>query len=255
MNNRDILLRLERLEARGEIENLMARYEDLYMKRDTDGILQSLWAKDACGIWIEDRFYGVYEGRDGAFPDGGMKTYYDSVMGFGSPTDHPGKLMCYTLTTQLIEVACDGQTAQGLWVSIGAEGDAGELVYQDVGRPDRKVSGVHLTSRTEDGRRYQADWVWQKMRVDFLRTQNGWRIWHMHIYDIFRCPYGQDWVTYAPERSELNEKFGMERAFSPYGKPNGHGCIFHWEYTQDSYPPEKPMPPTPYAGVEDMTEC
>jgi len=255
MTDPEVLRRLARLEARGEIENLMARYEDLYTKRDAAAILRELWAEDACGIWVEDRFYGVYEGRNGAFPDGGMTTYYDSVMGFGSPADHPGKLSCYTLTTQLIEVAADGETAQGLWVSVGAEGDAGELAYDDIGRPDRKVSGVHLTSCTPEGKRYQADWVWQKMRVDFIRRDTGWKIWHLHIYDVFRCPYGRDWVTYAPSRAADNERFGMERAFSPYGKPNGHGCEYYWEYSQNCKPPEKPVPPVPYRHAGEMSEC
>ena len=90
MNETELLLRLDRLEARAEIENLMARYEHLFTLRDADGILSQLWADDDRDISIEDRFYGVYEGRDGAFPDAGMKTYYASVFGFGSPTDHPG---------------------------------------------------------------------------------------------------------------------------------------------------------------------
>ena len=251
----EVLLRLERLEARAEIENLMARYEYLYTARDARAILDELWAEDGCGITVEDRFYGVYEGRDGAFPDAGMKTYYDSVFGFGSPSDHPGKLSCYTLTTQMLEVAGNAQTAKGLWLSIGAEGDAGELAYDDLGRPDRRVSGVHLTSVSPEGKRYQADWVWQKMAVDFIRRPQGWRLWHLHIYDMFRCPYGQDWVTFSARRPELNERWAVERCFTPYGKPTGRGCQYHWEYSTDSYPPVRPELPHPYQNAEDIGEC
>lgn len=107
MTEQELLLRLERLEARGEIENLMARYQHYYTLRNSQAILDELWAEDVCGITLEDRFYGVYEGRSGPFPDAGMKTYYDSAMGFGSPSDHPGKLVVYTLTTQALEVAAD----------------------------------------------------------------------------------------------------------------------------------------------------
>ena len=254
MTDDELLLRLERLEARGEIENLMARYEHLYTRRDAEGILEELWAGDECGISVEDRFYGVYEGREGAFPDAGMKTYYASVFGFGSPSDHPGKLSCYTLTTQALEIAADGQTARGLWTSIGAEGDAGELAYDDLGRPDRRVSGVHLTSVTPEGKRYQADWVWQKMAVDFIRRPEGWKLWHLHIYDLFRCPYGQDWVTYAPRQRQLNQQWGAERCFTPYGKPPGHGCQYHWEYAPDSYPPDRPEPPLPFQSAGELTD-
>lgn len=255
MTDNDILLRLDRLEARAEIENLMSRYQHYFSARNTEGILGELWAPDEMGITLEDRFYGVYEGRNGAFPDAGMKTYYDSAMGFGSPTDHPGKLMTYTLTTQMLEVAADAGSAKGLWLSIGAEGDAGELAYDDLGRPDRKVSGVHLTSTTPDGKRYQADWVWQKMAVDFIRTEAGWKLWHLHIYDVFRCPYGEDWVLFSQKRPALNEQWAVERCFTPYGKPPGHGCSYHWEYRIDSYPPEKPDLPAPYQTADEIGSC
>ena len=255
MTEQELLLRLERLEARGEIENLMARYQHYYTLRNSQAILDELWAEDVCGITLEDRFYGVYEGRSGAFPDAGMKTYYDSAMGFGYASDHPGKLVVYTLTTQALEVAADGLTARGLWLSIGAEGDGGELSYPDLGRPDRKVSGVHLTSVTADGKRYQADWVWQKIAVDLIRRETGWRIWHMHIYDIFRCPFGQDWVTFSAQRPALNELWAVERCFTPYGKPPGHGCQYHWEYSLDSQPSPWPTPPLPYANADGLGRC
>ena len=255
MADDNVLLRLDRLEARAAIENLMGWYQHYFSLRDTDSILEKLWAEDTCAITLEDRFYGVYEGREGAFPDGGMRTYYASVMGFGSPADRPGKLMSYAMTTQTLEIAADAQTAQGLWLAIGAEGDAGELVYDDVGRPDRRVSGVHLTSSTPDGKRYQADWVWQKMAVDFIRRPHGWKIWHLHIYDVFRCPYGEDWVHFSQRRSALNEAWGAERCFSPYGKPPGRGCSYHWEDRMDAQPPARPIPPRPYVSQEDMSPC
>lgn len=255
MNPEELYLRLARLEARGEIENLMGRYQHYFTLRDTQKILDELWAEDDQEISVEDRFYGVYEGRNGAFPDAGIRTYYESVMGFGSPSNHPGKLSTYALTTQMIEVAGNGKSARGLWLAIGAEGDAGELVYHDIGRPDRKVSGIHLTSVTSEGKRYQADWVWQKIAVDFLLGENGWKIRRLHIYDVFRCPYGQDWVTFSAERPRLNEQWAAERCFTPYGKPPGHGSTFYWEYSIHSFPPKKPEPPVPYWDAEDSELC
>ena len=38
-------------------------------------------------------------------------------------------------------------------------------------------------------------------------------IWHMHIYDIFRCPFGQDWVTFSAQRPALNELWAVELSF------------------------------------------
>ena len=39
MTEQELLLRLERLEARGEIENLMARYQHYYTLRNSQAIL------------------------------------------------------------------------------------------------------------------------------------------------------------------------------------------------------------------------
>lgn len=114
------------------------------------------------------------------------------------------------------------------------------------------MSGVHLTSVTADGKRYQADWVWQKIAVDLIRRETGWRIWHMHIYDIFRCPFGQDWVTFSAQRPALDELWAVERCFTPYGKPPGHGCQYHWEYSLDSQPSPWPTPPLPYANADGL---
>ena len=52
MTEQELLLRLERLEARGEIENLMARYQHYYTLRNSQAILDELWAEDVCGITL-----------------------------------------------------------------------------------------------------------------------------------------------------------------------------------------------------------
>lgn len=47
----------------------MARYQHYYTLRNSQAILDELWAEDVCGITLEDRCHGVYEGRSGGpFP-------------------------------------------------------------------------------------------------------------------------------------------------------------------------------------------
>lgn len=234
------------LKARSEIENLMSRYQYYYAARMNKEIMEELWAQKAPDITMEDRFYGVYEGFKGAFPDAGIIMYYDTAMNAGSPKDYPGRMSVFTTTTQMIEVAEDGKTAKGIWISIGNETDAGDFGYNDVGKDPAKVSGVTLNSVSADGKRYMADWVWQKYGVDFIKEDGNWKIWHFHIYDIFRCPYNEDWVSYAKRRIEVDTQLAAERSFSFYGKPPGEGTSFHWQYSPDSLPVLEPKPPVPY---------
>lgn len=244
--------RTQALEDRCEIENLMSRYQYYYTARMNKEILEEIWAKGNIGITMEDRFFGVYENFDGAFPDAGLIMYYDTAMNAGSPKDYPGRMSVFTTTTQMIEVAGDGKTAKGIWLSIGTETDAGDLGYDDVGKDPAKVSGVTLDMTTEDGKRYKADWVWQKYGVDFIKEDGHWKLWHFHIYDIFRCPFDQDWVTFSEERRiELDTKLASERSFSAYGKPPGQGTSFHWQYSPRSLPPLEPKPPKPYTHFEE----
>lgn len=237
--------------ARADIEKLMSRYQHYYAARRSDRILSELWAQQRPDISVEDRFYGVYEGFDGPFPDAGLRTYYASAMNFGSPGSCPGKLTVCTATTQMLEIAGDLETAKGVWISIGLDADAGELASGGIGGGDRKRSGNLLSMRTPEGERYMADWVWQTYGVDFIREDDGWKLWHLHIYDLMRCPYDEDWVSYSRKRAEQNERLGLERSFTPYGKPAGHGVSYHWEYTIDAFPPLEPRPPEPYAHFSD----
>jgi len=120
-----------------------------------------------------------------------------------------------------------------------------------MGRDPAKVSGVTLDQVSPDGKRYMADWVWQKYGVDFVKEDGRWKIWHFHIYDIFRCPYHKDWVEYAQQRVEMDTALAAERAFSFYGKPPGEGTSFHWQYAPDTLPVLEPKPPEPYGSFDE----
>lgn len=82
----------------------------------------------------------------------------------------PGSMGEHTLSTAVIEIAGDGQTAKGVWDSPGHETPSG------------------------DGPAY---WAWVKYGVDFLREDGQWRIWHLRVYPTFRTPYERSWVETA----------------------------------------------------------
>jgi len=240
-------------EDRNQIENLMSKYQYYYAAKMEKEILKELWSQQTKGIRVEERFFGIYEDFDGIFPDAGIKTYYATCLNAGSPQNYPGKMSVYATTTQMIEVAKDGKTAKGVWLAIGTETDAGEFAYDDVGE-DPKVSGVQLSGISEDGKRFMADWVWQKYGVDFVKEDDMWKIWHLHIYDIFRCPFDENWVTYSEKRQQRDLALSVERSFSLYGKPTGRGTSFHWQYMTESEPVLEPKPPVPYEKFEDTFE-
>lgn len=122
-----------------------------------------------------------------------------------------GCLSAYPINTPLIFVAGDGKTAQGIWYCVGQE-----------------------TKRLPDG---NADAVWrcQKIGVDFIRENSGWKIWHLvEIVDV-NCRAGENYseqpVIMTPDDPSLAE-VKLE-----FGTPDypllTHDSRFNW---RDEYP-------------------
>ncbi|MBP2643284.1 MAG: hypothetical protein H6Q67_1171 [Firmicutes bacterium] len=84
-----------------------------------------------------------------------------------------GTLIMHTLTTPIIEIAGDGQTAKGLWYTPGQVTEIGGDGYPS------------------------AMWIWEKYGVDFVKEDGEWKIWHMQICTDCTCPVAGDtsWVT------------------------------------------------------------
>jgi hypothetical protein len=73
----------------------------------------------------------------------------------------------HLLTTPVIVVAGDGQTARGVWISPGVEGSG---------------------------------WGWMKYAADFKLEKGAWKIWHMHVYGLFMTAYDHSW-TENPQKA------------------------------------------------------
>lgn len=231
-----------RMQDRAQIENLVAEYQHQYAAGMGEKIVDLLWAAEHTNISCEFGASGSYHGVRK------VKTYYqkDRI---------PGNLNLYTMSTPCIEVASDGKTAKGLWFSIGIETDAGDLGPEPVLSPEKRRL---LTSITPTGLKFKAEWVWQKIEMFFIRESVGWRIWHLHGYDIFRCPFDENWVTYAEKRFQT-DGYGIEDIFTkniPYAPdepPENNADAptqFHWQYTVDAVPVLYPEPPKPYTTID-----
>ncbi len=227
-----ILKRLEALERRAmvqdavlEIERLMSRHQFYYAAGYGEKITDELWLLDdeSC---VEYGASGRYKE-----PLNVRSFYYDRRQA--------GKLSVFALTTRLIEVDLEARHARGCWIALGAESDAGDLGPNPI--KEKEQRRFLMTSVTEDGKRYRAEWLWQQYCVDFVHTEDGWKIHNFHAGEFFRCPFDRDWVVFSKERMVtdgmwLEAEFDADLEF-PHGehmpsKPS----TFHWQYTVDTKP-------------------
>jgi hypothetical protein len=207
--------RVARLEAVRQIKNLMARLAHRHAVNEQAHILE-LYALQTPGVRAEMPL-GVYEGREG------LERLYLRMTSLGG--DHRGRLHMHTLTTPLIEVAGDLQSAKGIWLCPG-----------------------HATDRNpaDAGAPLEAAWVWTKYGCDFVIEQGQWKIWHLRVHGIFRGRYDQSFAD------------GDIRRGGPPGPPPGaprpdRPPSGWWQYSPDSVYPNEPAPPEPYQAFDGAT--
>lgn len=205
----DLLLRIERLEAAQAVQNVMSTYEYLHSAY-RNGDIPELFA-DVEDLLIEMPA-GIWRGRDAAYRCFGV-TFEKEL----TKPDRSGELVEHTLTTPIIEVAGDGQTAKAVWNSPGHE--------------------THRFFWVEGSPRYEF-WYWCTYAVDFLKTDDGWKIWHLHVY--------QTWASEVGKRV-----FDPDAAPPEPPIPNGPGrpdepISLQTKYSLSRAPELIPVPPKPY---------
>lgn len=222
-----------KLEARAEIENLMGRYAQLHATGRDKEILDILWSSRDDST-LEDRFSGVYllHGRLS-----GIRDYYAKAYGMpkgkdGCVTEEPGRMYIDALTSPVIEIADDLHTAKGSWITVGTESRA---------------------SLGNDGKggKHKAFWAWARIGADFVKEDGRWKIWHLHIYDLLRCPFEKNWVDYAEDR--IIEQPGEDtrmRTEDPFLLPS-YPTRDHWQYAPDGTMPETVHIPEPYSTFQN----
>jgi hypothetical protein len=188
---RQLILEVERLKAVQAINNLMGRYENYHtasMQKET----VELFAHKTPGVWLDLDTFGVWEGIEG------VRRFFLDFIGTYE-TDLTGRIYQHELTTPIVEVAEDCQTARGIWSSPGVE-------------THRSPDPVHgeLT----------AMWMWAKYQMDFVKEDGEWKIWHFNLYTTFITPYeGKGWVANPIGEWTMPDKFGPDRPslnFAPY---------------------------------------
>jgi hypothetical protein len=125
----------------------------------------------------------------------------DENLGIGVFDSHPA-------TTGLVRVAEDGKTAKGMWYCISQE-----------------------TKPLPQGGS-ETRWLMEKLAIDFMREEDGWKIWHLVIADDLNALAGEDYTKQPVYVDWDNDPVKLE-----FGKPTvellTHDPTFNW---WDDYP-------------------
>jgi hypothetical protein len=202
------------LEAVHEVQEVMSRYFHYHCANLHKQCWEELFTHSAPDVSVEIADWGRWEGPDH------VKALYCDYLG-GGLGDLKGMMMVHSLDTPCIRVAGDGKTAKGVWFSPGNE-------------------------TAVDNGKAQAFWCWSYMAADFIKEGGAWKIWHYHVYAMFRTPFGKSWADVEEKKTSLAFSF-------PKGTEPNKQITFFNEYTPTSVRKLVPAPPKPYDTFDPST--
>jgi hypothetical protein len=135
-----------------ECNNLMSLHSWYHAAMQNDVELEKIWAQRDDVIWAQTG--GYWKGIDHIKKNYGQKATEDTTK---------GGYVWHTITSGVVEIAEDRQTAKGVWYTPGGGGKAtnGKLDF---------------------------GWMWEKYGVDFIRENGVWKVWHMKVYTDWAMP-------------------------------------------------------------------
>lgn len=197
-----LLQKIRKLDAYTEIQNAMGRMIAAVNFRQKEEVLK-YFALDLKDVSLEYADEGVFEGEEA------VRAGIEYLLGSEAK---PGEMIDLQLTTPIIEVADDCQSARAVWWSPGA------------------------ASVLREGKDPQALWVWGDFAVDFVFTEDEWKIRHLHYFTLIKCDYHQGWVD---DTSLINRP---NIPMHPLSKPS----TYHHPYHEKAVRCGIPAPPYPY---------
>lgn len=242
----DVRHELERIRARGEIENVYNRYQYLHTVFEDEKIITDLWVKEGTpGVSAQYTNTGVYNA-------------WDSVMAYHRDRPSPkGKLLIHYNTSPVIEVASDGQSAKGVWITAGVESGLAAPANAE------KAPEAFFEDSTVNGQRVWAHWTFARHHLDFLKQDGEWRIWHFRTVELARAPFGKDWISFAsilenvPEAGKFHNDilyFGDDGEVVFYPEHDGPPKTIAYGYRTTEAIELNPQLPEPYETFEDTVE-
>lgn len=219
----ELRLELAKEKAVTQIQNCMGRYAYMHTGGMHTACLEC-FANGDPDLTIEIGPTGVYRGPDAAIRvyDTGHNEYEAERLGFMAE---------HTLTTPVIEVADDLQTAKAIWISPG-----------------------HETAPDPETGKYEGDWIWDRYAMDFKCVNGEWKIWHFQMFPTFRCDYYTCWTETEPNdrvQERMRLEAGLEMNVPMFeAAPADEPTTFFEEYATDRVMKFWPQPPRPYATFE-----
>lgn len=226
---------------RAAVENLFSKYMYLHNAfRDTDII--PLWAKKGTpGIRAQYSNLGVY-------------TQWNSIMSYHQGRPSPvGKLLHHYVTTPVIEVAGDGQTAKGLWIVNGLKSGLTDPEHA------KNMPAWMFEKEMVGGKKVWMHNVYLKYGVDFIKQDGEWKIWHFHCFEVARAPYSMGWIPWAA--AAQNDSFNSDLMYvGEDGRPvfmpkvDGPAKVLGNPYRTDTAQRLDARPPEPYRTFSETFE-
>jgi len=179
---------LEKLNAIHEIGNLQGRYLYYTQAHDYDRVLE-LFALEDPDVSAEISSTGVYVGAEKV-----RALFLDLIKPLFTAA---GSLPIHMLTTPVIEVAPDGNSAAGMWQTLGCN-----------------------TFPTTNG--LVATWQQGKYDNEFVRMDGRWLFKRFRWLCNFRTPFDEGWVRQPMTKvepldlSHFPERCHPSRASEPY---------------------------------------
>lgn len=227
---KNTFIEAERIQRLWDIENiktLMHKRVFLQTADQREEELDTMWVS---GINVETASYGAnwgyYVGMEairGYYLNAHEKALEKQKLENGAADVNLGNMYARPVSTGLVELALDGKTAKGLWYSIG-----------------------HISWAQPDGTA-RVQWILGKIAVDFLREDDGWKIWHLVDSVDVDCEAGVDYGDYpvyvdwsSQSENPVRREFG-----SPTIEKLTHDVTFNW---WDDYPS---LPPRNYSSFSN----
>lgn len=218
-----------------EIQNVMGKYVFTTMICKHADVVERFWSKKAEQpvLGVNNGWYVGLEAIDGyykaiaaqtAVKTERMQALFPKQLGDKTPEEAYGAGVMYTqpLTTPIVEVAEDGQTAKGLWQVMGLDSNITEY-------------GPLST------------WRWGWMAADFVLEDDEWKVWHLQDLQDLAAPAGTDW-TKEPGYPVLEGFASLQELTLP--APT-QPCELYPAYRTDRPFTEPPAVPQPYRTFAD----
>lgn len=222
---------VDRWEARREVKNLMGRMTQAILHKEESDFVARFWSKrNDVSLGVNAGWYLGVEAVRAYYAAIATRTdLSDEILRRRFPALMPaagralGQFDLRPLSSEIVEVAGDGQTAKGMWSYQGSD--------------------IRMTKKGP-----LSYWTIGVYAVDFIQEGGQWHIWHMlELLDI-DCPCGEKWWQEPLQRSD---EIGFKELGNPVLPPPTIQMELHHLWSLENGQHTMPECPAPYDSFSD----